>query len=267
MSETGLRIGFIGGGNMAEAICRGLLAAGHAPSQIRVAEPLPPRREQLAAELGVETTGDNAHAASGRDVVVIAVKPDQLERALDGLGGSGDPLWLSIAAGCPTARLRKWLGADARVLRCMPNTPALVGSGISALATDAASEDDLARAASVLEAVGEVVRVPESAMDAVTGLSGSGPAYVYVVVEALTEAGIREGLSADVSRRLATATVFGAARMVRESGEHPAVLRERVTSPGGTTIAGLAALDAHGLRPALHAAVSAAAARSRELTP
>lgn len=162
--------------------------------------------------------------------------------------------------------MRGWLPGDSRVVRAMPNTPALIGAGISALASDSgAGAEDLERAGVVLGAVGDVVRVPERLLDAVTGLSGSGPAYVYLFIEALCEAGIREGLPASVARDLAVQTVVGAASMVRETGEHPALLRERVTSPGGTTAAGLAALEQGGLRAALLAAVEAATARSREL--
>jgi pyrroline-5-carboxylate reductase len=148
----------------------------------------------------------------------------------------------------------------------MPNTPALIGAGITAVANDSGGDPaDLERACAVLRAVGEVVQVPESALDAVTGLSGSGPAYVYLFIEALTEAGVREGLGVATARALALETVHGAARLARESGEHPALLRERVTSPGGTTVAGIAALEAHGFRSAIFEAVRAATARSREL--
>jgi pyrroline-5-carboxylate reductase len=249
---------------MAEAILRGLLRAGMQPGQLLASDPLAERRDAIEA-LGVRTTARNAEVGRFAELVVLAVKPGSLEAAIEELG-PGAPLCLSIVAGRTLAKLRSLLGSGARVARAMPNTPALIGAGISALAADpAASPKDLDAAASVLEAVGRVVRVPEALLDAVTGLSGSGPAYAYLFIEALTEAGVREGLPADVSRALAAHTVAGAARMVTESGEPPALLRERVTSPGGTTAEGLAALEARGLRAAVLEAVRAATRRAREL--
>jgi pyrroline-5-carboxylate reductase len=257
-------VGTIGGGSMAEAILRGLLRAGMRPEQLIASDPLPARREALAA-LGLSTTARNSDVASFADLAVLAVKPGALAAAAAELG-SARPLYLSIVAGCTLASLRTLLGRDARVVRAMPNTPALIGAGVSALADDPQSTpEDLALAAAVLEAVGRVVRVPEPLLDAVTGLSGSGPAYAYLFIEALGEAGVREGLPAEIARVLAAHTVAGAARMVIESQEAPAVLRERVTSPGGTTAEGLAALEARGLRRALLEAVRAATRRSREL--
>ncbi|MCE2391658.1 MAG: pyrroline-5-carboxylate reductase [Proteobacteria bacterium] len=259
-------VGFVGAGNMAEAIARGLLAAGLRPDQIRASDPVEARRDYLTRELGVETLPDNAEIAANSEVVVLAVKPQHLAAALEGLDPSGRPLFLSIVAGCTSAILARLLGAEARFVRSMPNTPALVGSGVSAIASDSgASAADLDRAERILGSVGRVVRVRESLMDAVTGLSGSGPAYAYLFIEALTEAGVREGLPADTARELSARTLEGAARMVNETGEHPAVLRERVSSPGGTTVAGLEALEAGGLRSAVLAAVRAATARSRQL--
>lgn len=259
-------VAFVGAGNMAEAIARGLLAAGMRPEQIRAADPLEIRRSLLARELGIRTSADNAAVLEGADLAVLAVKPQHLDAAAATLGRAAAPLFLSIVAGASLATLRNKLGPGARVVRSMPNTPALIGAGISALAADSdVDAADLARAEAVLGAVGRVVRVPESLMDAVTALSGSGPAYVYLFIEALTDAGLREGLPLATARELATQTVLGAARMVAESGEAPTALRERVTSPGGTTIAGIAALETRGLRSAVFAAVRAAALRSREL--
>jgi pyrroline-5-carboxylate reductase len=259
-------VAFVGGGNMAEAIARGLLASGLRPEQLRASDPLESRRNLLSLELGIRTFADNAAALEGAELVVLAVKPQHLGTALASLPAAARPLFLSIVAGATLAGLRRQLGAGARVLRSMPNTPALIGAGISALAAEPDTDpSDLARAEAVLGAVGRVVRVPEALMDAVTGLSGSGPAYVYLFIEALTDAGLREGLPLATARELATWTALGAARMLAESGESPASLRERVTSPGGTTIAGLAALEAGGLRSALFAAVRAATQRSREL--
>ena len=258
-------VGTIGAGNMAEAILRGLLRAGLSGEQLCAADPDPERR-RVVRELGVHACESNAEVAQRAEVVVLAVKPQQLERAAHTLPRDGGPLYLSIVAGATTAALRRMLGAGARIVRSMPNTPALVGAGISAVASDGGAEPaDVERACAVLRKVGEVVQVPESALDAVTGLSGSGPAYVFLFVEALTEAGVREGLGTEVARALALETVYGAGRLARETGEHPAILRERVTSPGGTTSAGLAALESGGFRAALLAAVRAATQRSREL--
>jgi pyrroline-5-carboxylate reductase len=264
MTDLPKSVGFVGAGNMAEAIIRGLLAAGLPAAQITAADPVESRRAALAGTLGVRTTDDNAAAAAAA-VTVLSVKPQHLASACATLPASGG-LFLSIVAGATSATLREQLGAGARIARCMPNTPALIGAGITALASDTGVvEADLELAEAVLRAVGRVVRVPEAQLDAVTGLSGSGPAYVYLIIEALTEAGVREGLPAPVARELATHTLLGAARMVDESGEPPAVLRERVSSPGRTTIAGLAALERGGLRAALFEAVRAATSRSREL--
>jgi pyrroline-5-carboxylate reductase len=259
-------VGTIGAGNMAEAILRGLLRAGLSADQLSASDPDPERRRLVRDELGIRASESNAEVAERAEVVVLAVKPQQLERAAHTLPRDGGPLYLSIVAGATTASLRRMLGGGARIVRSMPNTPALVGAGISAVASDGGAEPaDVERACAVLRAVGEVVQVPETALDAVTGLSGSGPAYVFLFIEALTEAGVREGLATDVARALALETVYGAGRLARETGDHPALLRERVTSPGGTTSAGLAALEAAGFRAALHAAVRAATQRSREL--
>jgi pyrroline-5-carboxylate reductase len=258
-------VGTIGAGNMAEAILRGLLRAGMAPEQLCASDPDAERR-RVIGELGIRATTSNAEVAQRSEVVVLAVKPQSLEGAAGSLPRDGGPLYLSIVAGATTASLRRLLGAGARIVRSMPNTPALVGAGITAVASDSGAEPaDVERAVAVLRAVGEVVQVGEAALDAVTGLSGSGPAYVYLFIEALTEAGVREGLAVATARSLALETVYGAARLARETGEHPALLRERVSSPGGTTIAGLAALEAEGFRSALFSAVRAATQRSREL--
>jgi len=259
------RIGAIGAGNMGEAFLRGLLRAGAKPEKLLASDPEPARRAALERELGVRTTASNADVVAHAQLVLLAVKPDRLEPVAQALPRDASPLFLSVLAGRTLASLRRALGP--RVARAMPNTPALIGAGISALSVPAdLSDADARQAEAVLRAVGEVVRVPESALDAVTGLSGSGPAYVYLFLEALTEAGVREGLPAAVARQLATATAVGAARMVAETAEHPALLRERVTSPGGTTAAGLAALEQGGLRAALLAAVRAATERARALS-
>jgi pyrroline-5-carboxylate reductase len=266
MSALPESVGTIGGGNMAEAILRGLAAAGIPPGRLLASDPLEARRALLAEQLGIRTTADNAEVVLGSELVLIAVKPQQIEAALAKLPREADPLYLSIVAGCRLTRLRALLGDRARLVRSMPNTPALIGAGISAISAEPGLPPrDLDRAAAVLEAVGQVVRVPEAQLDAVTGLSGSGPAYVYALIEALTEAGVAQGLPAAVAERLSAQTVLGAAQLVQASGESPALLRERVSSPGGTTLAGLAALEERGFRAALGAAVRAATERSREL--
>jgi pyrroline-5-carboxylate reductase len=266
MSELPERVGTIGAGNMAEAILHGLVRAGLAPTNLIASDPATARLEHLHTVLGIETTPDNAEVVRRAEVVVIAVKPQTLEAALAGLPRDPSPLFVSIVAGTPLAVLRTHLGPEARVVRTMPNTPALVGGGITAIAADPITPDqDIARAESVLASVGRVVRVPETQLDAVTGLSGSGPAYVFLLVEALTDAGVREGLAESVAQDLATETVLGAGRLLRESGDSASVLRERVSSPGGTTLAGLAALEEGDFTAIVAAAVRAATKRSREL--
>jgi pyrroline-5-carboxylate reductase len=253
----------VGGGRMGGALVQGLLAATWSPTDIVIVEPSPDRRSELALQLpGVEVRVDVTAARAA----VIAVKPAVGEDACRALSGVGVGRVLSIMAGVPLARLESWLPPAAAVVRAMPNTPATVGAGVSGLAAGSrATEPDLAWAESLLGAVGHVVRLPESSLDAVTGLSGSGPAYVFLVVEALIEAGMAVGLSPEVSRLLATDTLAGAARLLVESGETPQSLREAVTSPGGTTEAGLRVLEDRGVRVAITAAVAAATQRSRQL--
>ena len=265
----GLRVGFVGGGAMAEALAGGLIAAGVSKDRIAAADPDPARRQHLAEQLGIQTHADNADAVADRDVVVIAVKPGLVAQALAGVDARIErgPLWISIAAGVPLARLGASLAAGARIVRAMPNTPALVGAAATAICgNDLASRDDLALATALFESVGTCWTAPaESLLDAVTGVSGSGPAYVFVFLEALADAGVQVGLPRDAASRLAAQTVLGAARLVSETGRAPAELKARVTSPGGTTIAGLEKLEAGGLRAAVQAAVTAATARTREL--
>jgi pyrroline-5-carboxylate reductase len=266
MTDLPKSVGTIGAGNMAEAVLRGLVRRGVAADALIASDPDVDRRNYLAKALGVRTTEHNPELVRSSDVVVIAVKPAQLEVALRDLPAERSPLYVSVVAGRTLADLRTLLSTGARVIRTMPNTPALIGAGITALAVDPQTGDsDLDQAEAVLRAVGRVVRVPEAQLDAVTGVSGSGPAYVYTFVEALTDAAVREGLPLDIARSLVVETVLGSASLLRETGEHPAVLRDRVTSPGGTTSAGLAALEAGGFRTALLGAVRSATARSREL--
>ncbi len=258
-------IGLIGAGQMAEAILRGLIHRGVSRECLMASDPDPARRDLLSEQLGIRMTPHNAEVAKAVELAVIAVKPAQLELAGADLRSEGDPLYLSILAGRTLSDLSAALGP--RVARAMPNTPALIGRGVTALACPPElTSAERTQLTSVLAAIGEVVLVPESSLDAVTGLSGSGPAYVYLIIEALTDAGIREGLSAATARQLAAQTVSGAAQMVLETGEHPAVLRQKVLSPGGTTAAGVAALEQGGVRAALLAAVRSASERSRELS-
>ncbi|HEX9968714.1 MAG TPA: pyrroline-5-carboxylate reductase [Acidimicrobiales bacterium] len=246
------RLVVMGGGRMGEALVSGLQAAGW--DDIVVVEKLAGRRDQLAA-LGIKAVAEPVPC----DGAVIAVKPGDVEAACRSLGTASRAL--SIAAGVPLAKLEAWLPCP--VVRAMPNTPALVGAGASAIA--GGPEADLDWAEEILSAVGTVVRVPEHLLDAVTGLSGSGPAYVFLVAEALVEAGVLAGLPRDTAVALASQTLFGASKLLVESGDSAEALRANVTSPGGTTAAGLRALESRAVRSAFIEAVQAAAARSREL--
>lgn len=263
-------IGFIGGGAMARALAGGLRAAGIPASQIRAADPDGIAIAGFEKATGGSAAPDNASLVAEADLVVLAVKPGAVSSVLAGLGG-GDalarPLWVSIAAGVRLDQLAAGLPDTARIVRAMPNTPALIGAGATAFCgNERASADDLAAADALFGAVGITWHASaEAQLDAVTGLSGSGPAYVFLVLEALGDAGVRAGLPRDAAYRLAFQTVYGAARLAIETGSHPAALKDQVTSPGGTTIAGLERLEAGGVRAAFHEAVSAATARSVEL--
>ena len=258
------QLAIVGGGRMGHALLSGLLNAGWAqPEELSVVEVAERRRAELVTGLaGVDVRGD-VPACEG---AVVAVKPGDVPAACQALALVGVRRVLSIAAGVTLAKLEGWLGDEVAVVRAMPNTPALVGAGAAAIAPGAAAKgEDLDWAESILSAVGTVVRVPESLLDAVTGLSGSGPAYVFLVAEALIDAGVLVGLSREVSSRLAVQTLLGSARLLAETGSGPEALRAAVTSPGGTTAAGLRALEARAVRAALAEAVVAATERSREL--
>ncbi|MDH4016917.1 MAG: pyrroline-5-carboxylate reductase [Actinomycetota bacterium] len=264
------RVGFIGCGAMAQALAGGLVAAGLETGRLIGADPVQAQRDQWTKTLGVEAV-DEAGALLGQcDVVVLCVKPGIVPAVLADVADQPDatrPLWISIAAGVTHAHLAGALPRGARIVRTMPNTPALVGAGATALfAGPGVEPDELAAAEALFGAVGLTWVCPdEGLLDAVTGLSGSGPAYVFLVLEALGDAGVRQGLPRDAAYQLAFQTVFGAAKLALESGLHPGALKDQVTSPGGTTIAGLERLEAGGVRAALHDAVAAATARSREL--
>lgn len=254
----------IGGGKMAEALLGGLVDRGWATAdEMHVVEPVAERRELLAAEHPSMSVGTEPIAQTD---ALIAVKPDVVAAVLGGLAAAGAPRILSIAAGVRTKVIEQQLPAGTAVVRCMPNTPALVGLGAAAIAKGAAAgPDDLDWAAGIMGAVGTVELVDESDLDAVTGLSGSGPAYLFHLAEALTAAGIAEGLAPETADALTRQTLLGAAALLSESGEDPAVLRSNVTSPGGTTAAGLAVFVEADLVSLVGRVVQAAAQRSREL--
>lgn len=249
---------------MAGALVRGLVKSGVCEaSQIVVADPVAAACEALAGGIGVGTA-TNEDAVKDADVVLVCVKPGDVPAALKSCNLDGR-LVISIAAGISIATLAG-LAPGARIVRAMPNTPAQVGAGATAYAGGpSATADDLKLAGRILGAVGLAVEVPEKLLDAVTGLSGSGPAYVFLIIEALSDGGVAAGLPRALATQLATQTVLGAAQLASQSSEHPAVLREAVTSPGGTTAAGLGVLEAAAVRAAISDAVKAAAARSREL--
>ncbi len=265
------RIGLLGCGAMARALTGGLLSSGVTADRLAAADPVSQQREEFERELHVTTQVDNSRVVERSDVVVIAVKPAAVATIFRDLAGTANldrPLWISIAAGIPLAALGEGLPGGARIVRAMPNTPALVAAGATAYcANGAATAEDRAVARSLFESVGTVWEAPsESMLDGVTGLSGSGPAYVFLFLEALADAGVRVGLPREAAHQLACQTVYGATKLALESGRHPAALKDQVTSPGGTTIAGLEQLEAGGVRSAIYRAVAAATARSRELS-
>ncbi|MEJ2687866.1 MAG: pyrroline-5-carboxylate reductase [Gammaproteobacteria bacterium] len=263
-------IAFIGAGNMAGSLIAGLIGDGIDPAQLRVSDPDADKLRAIADKFGVTTFQDNHAAVTGAHVVVLAVKPQTLQTVAGELAAdvqSGRPLVISVAAGIREPDLTRWLGGNVAVVRAMPNTPALVRSGATALYGNAQTrteQRDLAE--SVLRAVGLALWLDdEGQMDAVTALSGSGPAYFFLVMEALQEAGRQLGLPAETARLLTLQTAFGAAKMALESADDPAVLRQRVTSPGGTTEKAVGVLEDGALRGLFLKALQAAASRSREL--
>lgn len=269
MSLEGKRIGFVGGGNMGEALIRGLLGTKVVPAALLSATDVRSERTaQLAKQFGITAHGDNLRLVRETDVVVLAVKPQIMATVVAEIAPAvtARHLLISIAAGVSTAAIRAALGKEARIVRVMPNTPALVLQGAAAVAKGRGLEpQDLAVAEAIFGAVGRVVVLDESLMDAVTGLSGSGPAYVALVVEALADGGVNMGLDRATALTLATQTVLGAAQLLVETGMHPGALKDMVSSPGGTTIAGITALEDGGLRATLIRAVERATLRSREL--
>jgi pyrroline-5-carboxylate reductase len=269
MKTTVPTTAFLGAGNMASALLRGAIEHSGLPAERFAATDVSAAAlAKLVDGLGIRSFADNAEAARWAEVIVLAVKPQVLPSVLAQISAQLKPetLVISIVAGVPIARLSAGLAGHRRIVRAMPNTPALVGAGATALAADASvSAENLETALGLFRGTGIVVQVDEKLIDGVTGLSGSGPAYGFVAIEALSDAGVREGLPRDVATRLAAQTLLGAAKMVLETGLHPAALKDMVTSPAGTTIAGLAALEKAGLRAALLAAVEAATKRAKEL--
>jgi len=262
-------LGFVGGGQMAEALIKGLLSKELLkPGRITASDLSEDRRNHLKEAFGINTTSENKEAVKRSEIIILAVKPQVMSIVLEDIGPvvSSNHLVVSIAAGITIHSLEKRLPEGTKVVRVMPNTPALVQTGAAALCKGtAASQGDLDIVRRILEAVGKAVVVPEALMDAVTGLSGSGPAYVFTFIEGLIDAGVREGLPRTVAQELVVQTVLGAALMCRNTGKHPAELTAMVTSPGGTTAAGLHVLERAALRGILMDAVRVATERSREL--
>lgn len=262
-------IAFLGAGNMGEALIRGLLSSDAiAPEQLRASDRRADHLKELADRYKIETSTDNRHVVKGADVVVLAVKPQIMDSVLAEIGQELEPgtLVISIAAGVDISRMESKLPEGIRVIRSMPNVASLVAEGATAIAAGSlAQEDDLVLARRIFESVGMVVVVEEGLMDAVTGLSGSGPAYIFLVVEALSDAGVKMGLSRWDALALAAQTVLGAAKLIIETGEHPGRLKDMVCSPGGTAIAAVHTLEQGGLRTTLIDAVETATRRSAEL--
>lgn len=269
MSGQATRIGFLGAGKMATALARGWLAARlMGPEQMLASDPLPPARQAFCNETGVRTTTSNVEVVEFADLLILAVKPQTMKDLLAEVRAAVATrhLVISIAAGITLRQLVEGLGPDRRLVRVMPNTPCLVGASAAGYsAGEAATADDIARVDRLLNAVGKAFVLPEHLLDAVTGLSGSGPAFVAVMIEALSDGGVRVGLPRDVATVLAAQTVLGTAKMLLEARLHPGTLKDMVASPGGTTIAGLHALERGGLRAALMDAVEAATRRATEL--
>ena len=269
MSIKGKRVAFLGAGNMGEALIKGLAQAGLVPTgSISASDPRADHLAQVAHRYGIRAVADNSALVGEADVIILAVKPQIMAAVLKQIASVVDDgkLLISIAAGVSTRKLRDHLGKPARLIRVMPNTPALVLEGVTAVArAEGLKAGDLEAAQELFAAVGKVVVLEESAMDAVTGLSGSGPAYVAIAIEALADGGVKMGLDRATAMTLAAQTVLGSARLLLETGVHPGQLKDMVSSPGGTTIAGIAGLEDGGFRRALIQAVERATLRSREL--
>jgi pyrroline-5-carboxylate reductase len=267
---TNKTIGVIGAGHIGTAVIGGLIKAKlTSPKNIIASRRSDDLLAELAKTFGVHTTTDNRKVAKTADIIVLAVKPMNSREVLNEIKDVVRPsqVIISVMAGIKTSFINSVLGVECPVIRTMPNTPVLVDSGATAISKGKfASEEDLKIAHMIFKSVGTVEIVPENLLDAVTGLSGSGPAYIYMVIEAMTDGGVRMGIPRQIAFRLAAQTVFGAAKLVIETGKHPAILKDEVTTPGGTAIAAVAELETHGLRTMLINAVSTATARSQELS-
>jgi len=263
------KIGFIGGGKMGEALCKGIINAKlNEAGNIMVSDVVVERCKLLSKETGIETTQNNKDIASFADVIILAVKPQMMGEVLDQLKNdiTSRHLVVSIAAGIPIRFIESRLQTGVRIIRVMPNTPCLIGVSATAFALGKSANDtDGQLVHDLFNAVGKVFRLDEKYLDAVTGLSGSGPAYVYLFIEALSDGGVKMGLPRDVATILAAQTVMGSAKMVLETGQHPAQLKDAVTSPGGTTIEGLSKLEDYGFKSAVINAVEAATLKSKKL--
>jgi len=265
----GKRLGIIGSGNMGEAMIRGLLRTGSTgPTDIVATDPRAEQLEHIQRTFGVQVTRDNLAAVRRADIVLLSVKPQSMNKVLGQIAEAvdGSKLVISIAAGVPIAAIERKLPHGARIVRAMPNTPALVGAGATAIAlSEHATPEDEADSKALFDSVGMTVVVEEEMLDAVTGLSGSGPAYVFLILEALADAGVKVGMPRYAAQKLAAQTLFGSAKLAIETGVHPGQLKDQVTSPGGTAIAALHTLEEGGLRTTLINAVESATRRSREL--
>jgi len=262
------RLAIIGGGRMGEAIAAGLVRSGALPaSAIVISEPDASKRDRLTADHGVACVADGAEALAGADVAILAVKPQVLDAVLDSLAPNfAGALVVSIAGGVTSARIESHLPAGTRVVRVMPNTPALVGEGMSIVSGGGeVSAADVRIVEDLFASVGDVVVLPESLQDACTAISGCGPAYMALFIDSLARAGVREGLTRDVAERLALQTMAGTVELIRATGQHPEQIIDAVSSPGGSTIAAVTALEAGGVRAAIADAVRAAVLRSQEL--
>ncbi len=261
-------IGFIGGGAMAEAIIKGMIGAGRPAETIMVSDPATSRLDYLKNTYGVIPISSNGETAVKSDCVILAVKPQNMMEAIAAFANTirGEKLLVSILAGVNIARLETLLPRNTKVVRVVPNTPALIGMGTTVLAGSLSVEDeDMALVQEIFKSVGDVIVLPEPLLNAVTGLSGSGPAFVYLMIEALADGGVMAGLPRDVAYKLAADTVKGAASMVTQTGMHPGELKDKVTSPGGTTIYGLLEMEKAGVRGTLMETVLAAARRAEKL--
>ncbi|GEA17063.1 pyrroline-5-carboxylate reductase [Moorella sp. E306M] len=260
-------IGFLGAGAMGEALIRGLLQSRQIPAARILAWDIRRERlQELEGTYGLQTVVGREELAARADILILAVKPQNVKEALGGLIVGKEKLVISIIAGVTLARLASYLG-EVPIVRVVPNTPALVGEGMTALAANKFVQPEaLEKALAIFRSVGRAIVLPEEQLNAVTGLSGSGPAYIYMLIEALADGGVRQGLARSVALELAAQTVLGAARMVLATGEHPGVLKDKVTSPAGTTIAGLTVLEDRGVRGAIIRAVEAATLRAESLS-